>query len=32
MDAALLDVYAPMAFAQPAQKPTINRRSELKTG
>ena len=32
MDAALLDVYAPMAFAQPAQKGTINRRSELKTG
>ena len=32
MDAALLDVYAPMAFAQPAQKAIINRRSELKTG
>jgi putative transposase len=32
MDAALLDVYAPMAFAQPAQKGTINRRSELKDG
>ena len=32
MDAALLDVYAPMAFAQPAQKGIINRRSELKTG
>ena len=32
MDPALLDVYAPMAFAQPAQKGIINRRSELKTG
>jgi putative transposase len=32
MDAALLDVYAPMAFAQPSQKGIINRRSELKTG
>jgi putative transposase len=32
MDAALLDVYAPMAFAQPAQQGIINRRSELKTG
>jgi putative transposase len=32
MDAAYLDVYAPMAFAQPAQKGIINRRSELKTG
>jgi putative transposase len=32
MDAALLDVYAPMAFAQPAQQGIINRRSELKVG
>jgi putative transposase len=32
MDAALLDVYAPMAFAQPTRKGTIKRRSELKTG
>jgi putative transposase len=32
MDAALLDAYAPMAFAQPAQQGIINRRSELKTG
>ena len=32
MDAALLDVYAPMAFAQPAQQGIIIRRSELKTG
>jgi putative transposase len=32
MDAALLDVYAPMAFAQPAQMGKLNRRSELKTG
>ena len=32
MDAALLDVYAPMAFAQPAEQGIINRRSELKTG
>ena len=32
MDAAILEVYAPMAFAQPAQKGIINRRSELKTG
>jgi putative transposase len=32
MDAALLDVYAPLAFAQPAQQGIINRRSELKTG
>jgi putative transposase len=32
MDAALLDVYAPMAFAQSAQQGIINRRSELKTG
>jgi putative transposase len=32
MDAALLDVYAPMAFAQPAQQGIINRQSELKTG
>jgi putative transposase len=32
MDAALLNVYAPMAFAQPAQKGIINRQSELKTG
>jgi putative transposase len=32
MDAALLDVYAPMAFAQPAKQGIINRRSELKTG
>jgi putative transposase len=31
-DAALLDVYAPMAFAQSAQKGIKNRRSELKTG
>ena len=31
-DAALLDVYAPMAFAQTAQKGIINRRGELKTG
>jgi putative transposase len=31
-DAALLDVYAPMAFAQPAQQGIINRRSEVKTG
>ena len=32
MDAAIRDVYAPMAFAQPAKKGIINRRSELKTG
>ncbi len=32
MDAAILDVYAPMAIAQPAQKGIINRRSELKAG
>ena len=32
MDAAILDVYAPMAFAQPAQKGKINRWSELKNG
>jgi putative transposase len=32
MDAALLDVYAPMAFAQPAKQGIINSRSELKTG
>ena len=32
MDAAILDVYAPMAFAQPAQKGKINRLSELKNG
>ncbi len=32
MDAALLDVYAPMAFASPAQKGIINSRSELKAG
>ena len=32
MDAALLNVYAPMAFAQPAQKGIIYRRSKLKTG
>ena len=31
-DAALLNVYAPIAFAQPAQKGIINRPSELKTG
>ena len=32
MDAALLDVYASMAFAQPAKQGIINRRSELKVG
>jgi antirestriction protein ArdC len=32
MGAALLDVNAPMAFAQPAKQGTINRQSELKTG
>ena len=32
MDAAILDVYAPMAIAQPAQQGIINRRSELKAG
>ena len=32
MDAAILNVYAPMAFAQPVQKGIINRQSELKTG
>lgn len=32
MDAALLDAYAPLDFAQPAQQGIINRRSELKTG
>jgi putative transposase len=32
MDAAYLNVYAPTAFAQPAQQGIINRRSELKTG
>jgi len=32
MDAAILDVYAPMAIASQAQQGIINRRSELKTG
>ena len=32
MDAAILDVYAPTAFASPAQKGIINRQSKLKTG
>jgi putative transposase len=32
MDAALLDVYAPMAFTPAAQQGIINRRSELKVG
>jgi putative transposase len=32
MDAAILDVYATTAIAQPAQQGIINRRSELKTG
>jgi putative transposase len=32
MDAALLDVYAPMACAQPAQQGIMNGQSELKTG
>jgi putative transposase len=32
VDAALLDVYAPMAFAQTAKQGIINRQSELKTG
>ena len=32
MDAAIPEVYAPMAFAQPAQQGIINRQSELKTG
>jgi putative transposase len=32
MDAALLDAYAPMAFAQPAKQGIFNRQSELKTG
>ena len=32
MDAAILDVYAPMAFAKPAQQGIINPRSELKSG
>ena len=31
-DAALLNVYAPRALAQPTQQGIINRRSELKTG
>ena len=32
MDAAILDVYAPMAIAQPAQQGILNRRSGLKAG
>ena len=32
MDAAILDVYAPMAIAQPAQQSILNRRSGLKAG
>jgi putative transposase len=32
MDAAVLDVYAPMAIASSAQQGIINRRSELKAG
>jgi putative transposase len=32
MDAAILDVYAPTAIAEPAQRGIINRRSELKAG
>jgi putative transposase len=32
MDAAILDVYAPMAIASHAQQGIINRRSELKAG
>jgi putative transposase len=32
LDAAILDVYAPKAIAQPAQQGIINRRSELKAG
>jgi hypothetical protein len=32
MDAAILDVYAPMAIASQAQQGIINRQSELKAG
>ena len=32
LDTAILDVYAPMAFAKPAQQGINNRRSELKSG
>ena len=32
MDAAILDVYTPMDFAQPAQQGILKRQSELKTG
>ena len=32
MDAAILDVYAPIAFAKPAQQGITNRQSEFKTG
>ena len=32
MDAAILDVYAPMAIASPAQQGILNHRSELKAG
>ena len=32
LDAAILDVYAPKAIAQPAQQGIINRRSKLKAG
>ena len=32
LDAALLDVYAPKAIAQPAQQGIMNRQSELKAG
>jgi putative transposase len=32
MDAAYLNVYAPMAFAQPAKQGIVNRQSKLKTG
>jgi hypothetical protein len=32
VDAASLNVYAPMAFSQPAQQGIINRRTEVKTG
>lgn len=32
MDAAILDVYTPMAIASTPQQGTMNRRSELKTG
>ena len=32
LDATILDVYAPMAIASPAQQGIINRQSELKSG